>query len=61
MQNNVLLLFLLLAVACQRVDHKADTLGQEAEALVQQAARIILDTDGCKPEEIADEIIISCL
>ncbi len=29
--------------------------------LYEQAAHIILDTDGCSPEEIADEIIISCL
>jgi len=31
------------------------------EPLYEQAARIVLDTDGCTPEEIADEIIISCL
>ena len=29
--------------------------------LYEQAAQIVLDTDGCTPEEIVDEIIISCL
>lgn len=38
----------------------AERLGRRLP-LYEQAARIILDTDGCKPEEIADEIIISCL
>ena len=29
--------------------------------LYEQAAHIILDTDDCTPEQVADEIIISCL
>ena len=33
----------------------------ERAPLYEQAAHIILDTDDCTPEEIADEIIISCL
>ena len=35
--KRVLLLALLLVFACQRVEHKADGLPQQAEALVQQA------------------------
>ena len=31
------------------------------EPLYEQAAHIVLDTDGHTPEEITDEIIISCL
>lgn len=38
----------------------ADRLAQR-EPLYRQAAHVILDTDGCSPEEIADEIILSCL
>lgn len=35
--KRVLLFALLLVCACQRVEHKADGLPQQAEALVQQA------------------------
>lgn len=31
------------------------------EPLYEASAHIVLDTDGCTPEEITDEIIISCL
>lgn len=31
------------------------------EPLYEASARIVLETDGCTPEEIVDEIIISCL
>ena len=31
------------------------------EPLYSAAAHIVLETDGCTPEEVADEIIISCL
>ena len=31
------------------------------ENLYQEAAHIVLETDGLSPEEIADEIIIDCL
>lgn len=31
------------------------------EPLYEAAAHIVLETDGCTPEEVADEIIISCL
>ena len=33
----------------------------DREPLYSAAAHIVLDTDGCTPEEIVDEIIIDCL
>ena len=40
--------------------HLADRLAQR-EPLYEETAHVTVDTDGLSPEEVADEIIISCL